>query len=1149
MNRFVSSPDGGSAPGEMPRFDELERMVASPEGQQLIDVEFQAALEGAQDGFSRRRWLQLMGASLALGAAGCRYQEDHIAPYAFRPVGRMPGVPVGYSTSLEFGGVAVPLRATSYDGRPIKLDGSRLHPDSTGGSDSFTQARILELYDPDRLRSPQRREGERWVEISRSEFLSAGKALLSGADLKGVAILAEPSSSPSRAVLQKEFEARGGRWFEWTAVSDDNLRAGAKAAFGRPLRAHYALDQARVIVSLEADLLGLDPAGLKNSRNFVNGRDVEHGRMSRFYVIESEFTVTGASADHRLAVPTSKIASLLASLAAEVAARKAGGAVDAALPYRERVLAAMAQDLVDHAGKGVIVVGERQPPEVHALAHKLNADLGNLGTTVTFTEFAGGDRPSLAEQANGLISAIQAGDVRSLVILGGNPVYDFPAGLDLAAGLKGLQQCLHLTLYRNETSLLATMISDLAHGLESWGDGRAHDGSWCLAQPLIAPVFGAPSELEALASMMGSSPESGLDRVRATAAEVIAADFETVWAKSVHDGFVAGTAAAPVEAKANSISVPAADGSWNAAWSGGAVEVAFVTSRSVYDGRFANSAWLQELPDFITKIAWENAALVSPATAAKLGLVQNKLASIEVGGVKLELPVHVTPGQAEGTIAIEIGYGRTAAGRVGGDAAGGVDSVGVNVAPARSLAHWHYCPDAKASNTGKVHTLASVQELWGTDKTGADEIQRRMLIDPVSGKRSSLIREGSYESFEAFLKAHPPGDHGDGHSAADHAAREANRGNESAQRGSLPVIGSIPLTLVALQETEKKSEQGADGHSAADGHAADGHAADAKGHGDHGHGGGDHSWPQGFALHHALKDLTPGVSDPVTGVYNRNGDNKWGMSIDLNSCTGCSSCVTACQAENNIPIVGKWQVWRGREMHWLRIDRYFGTNLYNKEAAAAGEIQVVHQPMTCHHCENAPCETVCPVAATVHSDEGLNDMVYNRCIGTRYCGNNCPYKVRRFNYLNYSDAVTLIKYPGADRLSESDRALQNLMMNPEVTIRTRGVMEKCTYCVQRIQNVKIRAKNEQRKIGPNEITTACQDACPTGAIRFGDLLNPASDVAKAHANPRSYTVLEELNNRPRTKYLARVRNPHPALVDWDDRGPTSRASQVAVGGA
>jgi len=1092
-------------------YEQLEQFQAASRTPEAVaggalDAEFGAALEGLDDGLSRRRWLQLMGASLALGAAstGCRYQEEKIAPYAFRPQNRIPGVPVKYATSLNFAGVAHPLEATSFDGRPIKLDGNKLHPDSLGASDTFTQARILELYCPERLRSPQLREGDAYRDSDWAAF-SAAAAGLFAQDLSTVAVLAEPNASPTLGRLKNAFEARGGKWFTFTAIGDDNTRAGTKLAFGQNLRPHYHFDQAKVIVCLEADPLKLDPAVIRNNRKFAAGRDADHGAMSRLYVVEAANSITGSCADHRMSLPSSKLASFLGALAAAVAGRKAGDAVDGNLPYREKLLAAMAQDLRDHAGAGMVVVGESQPAEVHAAAWKLNQELGNLGTTIEFTQPLDADRPSGVESLKQLAAGAQSGSIKALLILGGNPVFDAPADIDIAKAIGGIENTIHATVHRNETSLVCDWLYNVAHPLESWGDGQSVDGSHCLSQPLIAPLFGGKSEIELLAGLLEGKEVAGLGLVQETAKPALQGDFQTAWNRAVHDGFVADTAAKPVAVSLSGGAYPSDDGAWKTKWDGKSLEFVFTPSLSVYDGRFANNAWLQELPDFHTKLTWENAALVSPETAEAFGLKQDTKVEFQVAGKSVSLPVNIQPGQARGTVGVAIGYGRTAAGKVGGDELGGVEIAGAAVNHLRTSSQWHWAGGATTNGKGPFYRLAATQEKWTIDATGRDEIQARMLMDK-HGIRSRLLREGSFASYQEFLKKHPAGE--SGHDGHDHPAA-GDKHSGAAKLTFLPVINSNFEPAAATPASE-------------DTHA---HAP---------------QWPQNFHMHHELFDLTPGVRE----LYRQDNHalrNVWGMSIDLNKCTGCSACVIACQAENNIPIVGREQVQRHRIMHWMRIDSYFGNNLYNKEAAGLSkgvegdDKMVVHQPVTCHHCENAPCETVCPVAATVHSTEGLNDMVYNRCIGTRYCGNNCPYKVRRFNYLNYSDAVTFLKYPGADRLSSGDRAIQNMMMNPEVTIRSRGVMEKCTYCVQRIQNTKIKAKNEQREIGANEITTACQDVCPAGAIKFGDLNHPQSDVHAAHASPRAYVMLEELNNYPRTRYLARVRNPHPALVDWDDR--------------
>ena len=1094
-----------------------DALADMPGFNEAIDHDFGAATDYHDDGLSRRRWLQLMGASLALGgAAGCRYEEETIAPFAFRPQGRIPGIPEKFATMLDFGGVAQPIISTNYDGRPIKLDGNPDHAGSMGGSSTFTQARMLEFYDPDRLRVPLKAagKGDQQVDTSWESLADAFGTILSKSDLSGVAILAEPTSSPSLFRLQREFMKKGGAWFTFAPVADDNKREGSKLAFGKPHRANYALDKAKVIVSLDADILGQDPAGVANSFTFAMGRDVDSAKgMSRLYSVESQFSVTGAAADHRLSLPSQRIIEFAGALAAAIRAGKTE--VDASLPYREKMLAAMASDLLTHKGEGVIVVGERQPPVVHAVVHRLNEELGNIGKTVLLSELPDADRVSTLDSIADLANQIDGGQIKSLVIVGGNPVYSAPRSLKFGSLIEKLEHSLHVSCVNNETSRKCQWVSAMAHPLESWQDGYAFDGSVLIGQRLINPLFGGKSDLETLSALMGLEEVDSQQIVQKTHGLSGSA-----WQQAVHDGFIADSAAktaTPSASAENSIDV---FDDWAKPWDGESVEVVFATSNSVYDGRHANNSWLQELPDFFTKISWDNVASVSPATGKKLGLKQGKLMTLKIEGAEVSLPVNIQPGQADGSVGVEIGYGRTAAGRVGGDATKNIDSIGVDVSPLRSLDNWLLASNLKSDviqPTGTSYKLALVQEPWTIDDTGRNEIQARMFrdADKSETKRSALLREGSFDSFKAFLDKHPM-DESHGHDGHDHHDGDKDHAS-GLKKGQLPIIGQVSFT-----RPEKDAHAADDSHEGEDAH-----------HDEHAH----HApqWPEAFHMHHELFDLTPGSrqmyanEDPTT-------TNVWGMSIDLNKCIGCNSCVVACQSENNIPVVGKADVWRGREMHWMRIDRYYGDNLYNEAAIEDGDKQIVHQPVTCHHCENAPCETVCPVAATVHSSEGLNDMVYNRCIGTRYCGNNCPYKVRRFNFFNYADAKTFLKYPGADNLQPGDRDLQHLMMNPEVTVRSRGVMEKCTYCVQRIQNTKIQANNEGRRpIGPNEITTACQDACATKAIKFGDLHDPESDVAKAHANPRSYVMLEELNNRPRTKYLARVRNVHPALMDFDDR--------------
>ena len=1085
------------------QFDQLEQLVESPEAQAAIEEQFGAATEEL-DGVSRRRWLQIMGASLALGgAAGCRFEEEQIAPYVFRPHNRIPGETVKYATSIDMGGVSRSLLATSFDGRPIKLDGNPESPDSLGGSDVFIQARVLQLYDPDRMRSPETGADGKMTESTWEAFSEAARELLNKGDLTRVAILAEPNSSPTMAGLRKQLEGKNGKWFEFASVSDDNTRAGTALAFGSVHRAQYDFEKAQVIVSLDADFIGLDPGAIKNARQFANGRDADHGKMNRMYCAEAQYTTTGASADHRISLPASKIASFAAALKTAVEAASDEGHIDKELPYRERLLAAMAQDLKKNKGKGIVLAGESQPPEVHALVHQLNQSLGNNGKTIKFTKH-GSDSNSL-DSLKAVCEGISDGSIETLVIVGGNPVYSAPIDYDFAGKLTAVKNSIHLSMYRNETSLKCNWVCDAAHPLEAWGDGISYDGSWCLAQPLIRPLHGSKSEIEILASVMSGKDASGIELVKASAKGNLSGNFEESFAKAVELGFVEGSAAKPTSVSASgSFEAPADDGEWLNPLAKEELELRIVPSRAIYDGRFSNLAWLQELPDFITKVTWDNVAQVCPKTARSFSppLKQDQLCVLKIDGKEVKMPVNVTPGTAEGCIVVQLGYGRTAAGRVGGDELRGIESVGHDVSPLRSAKGWHFASGAEALASKTTYKLANTQEPWDIDKTGRDEIQDRMFVDD-KGNRSTLLREGTWASYQKFMEKH-----GDGHHAA---VAPAIKRDPSA----LPVINNVSL------ETKEDSNHGAE-----DGHDDGSH--------------GTHSWPEVFHLHHQNKDLTPGVRRQYT-QQDPSITNVWGMGIDLNSCNGCNACVIACQAENNVPVVGKWQVWRGREMHWMRIDRYFGDNLYNKKAAEEDDKQVIHQPVTCHHCENAPCETVCPVAATVHSHEGLNDMVYNRCIGTRYCGNNCPYKVRRFNFLNYSDAQTFLGYPGkmgksglapSVMLSEEDKQMQNLMMNPEVTVRSRGVMEKCTYCTQRIAKHKIKAKVEHRELRPNEIRTACQDACPANAITFGDLHNAESDVAHAHGSNRAYVMLEELNNWPRTRYLSRVRNPHPDMVDF-----------------
>jgi MoCo/4Fe-4S cofactor protein with predicted Tat translocation signal len=1000
---------------------ELQNM---PEFEEMLHREFPEAASEFPEGVSRRRWLQLMGASFALaGVTGCRYQQDKLVALSARPVDRVPGKPQKYATSIELAGGVRHLLMTCFDGRPLKVEGNADHPAGQRGTDAWAQACILGLYDPDRGTQLVQREGQQarirtWTDFD--DVLDGRLRDWKTAGGEGLAVLVEPSPSLSLASmldrLQQEFPA--AKVYQHTSVPKSNPVQGARSAWGQPCRARLSLDQTRVIVALDADLLTDDPDSLSMARDFAAGRDPDGSSMNRLYAVESQFTVTGASADHRLAVKSSEIGGVLDEIEQLVEQHSEAGqvAVDASAAKRDRILRAIADDLLRHAGRSVVVAGWRQPPEVHARVYRLNARLDNVGKTITFLE----DPLPSYDDLKTLVSDVSGGKVQSLVILGGNPAYDAPADLDVESALSAVGTSIHLSVDQNETSRLCDWYLPGAHAFESWGDVRAWDGTVSVTQPLIEPLCHGRSALELLARMCGDRREPQMIVRQAIDARWGGSPLtQAAWQRLLHDGYLEGSRLPPVEVQPVEVTEPAGSTPGQA----DQLEVVFCTDPAVYDGRFANNGWLQETPRFLSKLTWDNAALISPRTAERLGIEHGELIQISAGDQSLQIPAFVLPGQAEDSIGVALGYGRTAAGMVGGDPSAGIAPVGVNANQLRTSDSPFLRTGVSVTGTGQSYPLATTQDHHAIDRVGMDETRRRIGV---------LIREADLDEYQE----HPD--------FAQHLVHH-------------PPLKSLWTEF-----------------------SFDGHA--------------------------------------------------WGMSIDLNKCIGCNACMLACQSENNVPVVGKEQVSRSREMHWIRVDRYFSGDLDDPQA--------VHQPVTCQQCELAPCEQVCPVAATVHSDEGLNDMVYNRCIGTRYCGNNCPYKVRRFNYFDYTKPLHT---PG--------RELVQLSVNPEVTVRSRGVMEKCTYCVQRIQNGKIDAKAQRRTLQDGQIMTACQQACPTQAIEFGDLNESGSRVARAHASPRSYAILAELNIKPRTEYLARVRNPHPALVEKRHKhhGPTHPADDQGHG--
>ncbi len=1000
----------------------LDEFSATNEFTGFIESNFPTEAEMLQPA-TRRRFLQIMGASMALaGLTACRWPKEKIYPHANRPDGFVPGVPVKFATSMEMNGVGTGLLATSYDGRPIKVDGNPSDPNSKGSSTSFTQAGVLDLYDPDRSSSVASYENKHEILKSLDDFKAYSSNLFENLERlrgKGLYFLSESSSSLSVAAAKKRLLAKlpEAKWYEYEPICDQNVVDGSILAFGSSVRTQLHLNKAHVIVSLDDDILGMHPNSLRYSRDYADANQPEEGKYNRLYAIESHFSTTGAAADHRLALRAQDVERFALALAKgllnheDINAGSAFNGIQSALDDvpefhgNTAFLNAVVNDLAVHQGTSVVTAGASQTPITQAVVHAINTFLGNRGNTVSYSEETKNHAGHLAS-IKALAGELKTGKVNTLILIGGNPVYDAPTDLDFSSLLSTATNKVHLSHAKNETSKACDWHVNRSHFLESWGDSRGYDGTHYLAQPLIEPLYGGLSTQEFLAVLAKDKISRGYDIVRDMVKEHYApVDLDGFLRRCFHDGVIQKSQFETTQPSLNASNIAhaiQADQANTAATAGkhaGAehIEITFIPDSSVYDGRYNNNGWLQEVPDFITKLTWDNAAFMSLHTGNELNVQHGEIVKITQNGQELEIAAYLLPGMPDYSIALPLGYGRSEAGKVG-------TGTGFNTYLLRTSGSPFTAADANIEPTGRKYTLASTQDHFTIENLGFNERQTRL---------HTLIREADVKHYEE----HP--------NFAQH-------------------VGHAPKDV--------------------------------------------HLWKQ--------------------FEYN---DYKWGMSIDLNACTGCNACVVSCQAENNIPVVGKDEVERGREMHWLRIDRYF-----QGEPEAP---KVVHQPLACVHCENAPCEQVCPVAATLHDDEGLNVMVYNRCIGTRYCSNNCPFKVRRFNFFwNH----------------ENKTEVEKMVYNPDVTVRTRGVMEKCTYCVQRIQNAKITANNENRRVRDGDITTACQDACPTNAIQFGDLNDPNSAVKKFHENSRSYTLLDELMVKPRTVYLAKVNNPNSSLANEHD---------------
>lgn len=950
----------------------LDELAATEGFKDYLHREFPRQAGEWLDDEGRRNFLKVMGASLALaGLSACTKQPpEYIMPYVQEPEKLLPGKPLFYATAFPISGIANPVLVETHEYRPTKVEGNPEHPASLGSADVPTQASILGLYDPDRLQSFSYIGESRTYASFLIEFLRAveKQKAKQGAGLR---ILTETVTSPTLGAqiqdLLKQYP--GAKWHQWEPTGHGR-RMGAQLAFGQYLNPVYKFDQADVVLSIDANFLGNGPGGVKNARDFATRRGVREGvESSRFYAVETTPTSSGCRADHRLAVKPSEVIGFVRAVATAVANGSPAGS---------KFQKAVVKDLLAAKGKSVVIAGDDQSPEVHAVVHYINQVLENNGKTVTFI-------PSLEQkptdqwaELQGLVQELNAGQVDLLMVLGGNPVYSAPPQLNLRGAIQLAKLRVRLGQYDDETSEVCQWLLPEAHAYEHWSDAPAADGTLSIIQPLISPLYSGKSAHD-IFNAFGETPEkSGYQTIREFwKAKHTGADFDAWWKHAIHDGFIKDSAPAPVSVTAKLVTA-------GAAVPASGTEVSFHADPYILDGRYSNNGWLQELPRPITRLTWDNAIIVSPKTAADLDVKNEDVVEIAANGSAVEGAVWILPGQPDGAIALSLGYGRKRSGRAGNGA-------GFDAYRLRNAANPTFTAGAKVKKKGETFRLAAVQHHFAMEGR-----------DPV---RAGTVEEFKKDPF--FIQ----------------------KESETAPKG---------LTMYP-QEWEYK----------------------------------------GYA---------------------------WGMAIDLTACTGCNACVVACQSENNIAVVGKEQVLNTREMHWIRIDRYY--------SGSENDPTMHFQPVGCQHCENAPCEIVCPVAATTHDAEGLNNMVYNRCVGTRYCSNNCPYKVRRFNFMLYTDWET-----------ESLK----LQRNPDVTVRSRGVMEKCTFCIQRINYAKIMAEKEDRRVQDGEIVTACQATCPSQAIAFGDLNDPKSKVSKWKAEKTNYSLLGELNTRPRVTYLADIRNPNPEL--------------------
>ena len=966
----------------------LEELSRSDAFDEFFAEEFPQQALALERGVDRRSFMKLMGASVALGGlAACQGPVEKIVPYVNQPENLVPGKAMYFASTMTLGGFGSGVLVTSHLNRPTKIEGNPDHPSSAGACDSFMQASLLGLYDPDRSQVV-RHLGEisTW-----SDFLAQLQPVLKMAATHpgSVRLLTQTISSPTFGAQMQQVLAKypGLVWHQWEPVNRDNVREGLKSAFGGYVNAVYQFDKANVVVSLDSDFMDTGVGHLRYARDFSSRRRVRHGAqnaMNRLYTIESSATGTGAISDHRFPVRASEVE----NWARQILASLSGA------PAPSPAIAAIAKDLQANHGASIVIAGDHQPAAVHAIAMAINQTLGNVGSTITITDPVEVMPVHQLESMRQLVKDIDTGAVKALIMIDGNPVFDAPADFNFAHVLTKVPFRAHMSLYYDETSMLCHWHIPETHYLEAWSDARGHDGTVSIVQPLIAPLYNGRSPHELLGALIGGMDVNPYDAVRGYwMTKAGGPMFESAWRKWLNDGLIAGSALpARGGAAATTVAASTAKPSNN-------FELQLKHDPTIYDGRYANNAWLQELPKPQTKVTWDNVMLISPKTAVDFGysdkvredLVNERTtlrANLSYRGRTINVPLWVVPGHPDNCGTLTFGYGRERGGRV-------AQGTGVNAYGLRFSDAMHGGADAQVTLRERdVYPIACTQE------------HQSINAKDVGGDRQ-IIRAANLEEYQKNPRfAH---EHDDEKRESMYEPREYN-------------------------------------------------------------------------------------------------NHAWAMVIDTSVCTGCNGCVVACVSENNIAVVGKNEVVRERELHWLRIDRYY--------QGPAENPSIYHQPVPCMQCEQAPCEPVCPVEATTHSSEGLNDMTYNRCVGTRYCSNNCPYKVRRFNFFHYADYETQALKP---------------MRNPNVTVRSRGVMEKCTYCVQRVNEARIEAEKQDRRVRDGEVTTACAQACPTEAIVFGDMNDKTSRVAKLKGEPTNYELLGELNTRPRTTYLATIRNPNPEL--------------------